>query len=130
MRPGDQLPLPFGPSQALVPASIEYPSVRPEAPPRRIPVENLRTLAPSGAPDVPAAPGEPSTASMVLSAAGAAAGAYHFTRRHRGSLVWGLAGGVLGALFPVVVPVVALAQGFARPLPARAADDDDEEETE
>lgn len=127
MRSNDQLPLPFGPAQDLVPASIEYPSAPPDPPsaPRMIPVENLRAIAPSGA---PGAPGEPSTASMVLSAAGAAVGAYHFTRRHRGSLAWGLAGGVLGALFPIAVPVITIAQGFAKPLPPRAPDDTEEDE--
>jgi hypothetical protein len=127
MAASDQLPLPFDQPQALAPATIEYPSALPrhDPAPRMIPVENLRAIAPSGA---PGAPGEPSTASMMLSAAGAAVGAYHFTRRHRGSLAWGLAGGVLGALFPIAVPVITIAQGFGKPLPARAPDDTEEGE--
>jgi hypothetical protein len=92
-------------------------------------VENLRVVAPSALAEPPREDA-PSTAAMVLSAVGAAAGAYHFARRHRGSVPWGLAGGVLGALFPIVVPAVALAQGFGKPLPARTRRNDDKEHDE
>lgn len=47
----------------------------------------------------------------VLSVAGAAAGAYHGTKRND-SVGWGLWWGLCGGAFPVVVPVIALAQGF------------------
>ena len=45
--------------------------------------------------------------SMVLSA-------YHGMRRNRGSIAWGLAWGLAGRLFPLIVPALALAQGFAK----------------
>lgn len=39
--------------------------------------------------------------------------AYHGLRRNRGSLLWGLAWGVAGRLFPLMVPALAVAQGYA-----------------
>lgn len=50
----------------------------------------------------------------ILSAVSSGASAYHGFRRNR-SVGWAVAWGVLGALFPIIVPAVALAQGFARP---------------
>ena len=45
--------------------------------------------------------------SMVLSA-------YHGMRRNRGSILWGLAWGAAGRVFPLLVPALAFAQGFAK----------------
>ncbi len=53
---------------------------------------------------------------------GAALGAWHFTKRHRGSAGWGFVGALAGAMFPVVVPVIAVAQGFGEPLPKKAGE--------
>ena len=50
----------------------------------------------------------------VLALASMAASAYHGTRRNNGSVGWGLGWGVLGMLFPVVTPAVAIAQGFGQ----------------
>jgi len=52
---------------------------------------------------------------LALVSAGACA--YHGTKRHHGSWGWGAWWGFMGAAFPVVTPVVAVAQGFAKPLP-------------
>lgn len=41
--------------------------------------------------------------------------AYHGYKRNRGSLEWGVGWGLLGGLFPVITPAIALAQGFAKP---------------
>lgn len=45
--------------------------------------------------------------SMVVSA-------YHGMRRNRGSILWGLAWGAAGRMFPLLVPALAFAQGFAK----------------
>lgn len=49
----------------------------------------------------------------VLSVASAAASGYHGYRRNQ-SIGWGLTWFTLGALFPVVTPTIALAQGFGK----------------
>ena len=46
-----------------------------------------------------------------------AASTYHGYKRHSGSLGWALGWGVLGGLFPIITPAVALAQGFGKPGP-------------
>lgn len=51
-----------------------------------------------------------STASMALSA-------YHGGKRNHGSIGWAIAWGGLGAMFPILTPVVAAVQGFAVELP-------------
>lgn len=51
----------------------------------------------------------------VLQLASVAASAYHGARRNRGSFGWALGWGVLGAIFPIVTPIVAIAQGYAKP---------------
>jgi hypothetical protein len=50
----------------------------------------------------------------VASTASAAASAYHGYRRND-SLGWGLWWFLMGALFPIVTPVIALAQGYGKP---------------
>ncbi len=67
------------------------------------PVANPSTTSLSEIFDSPIVP----KVSMVLSA-------YHGLRRNRGSLAWGLAWGVAGRLFPLLVPALAVAQGFAK----------------
>ena len=51
----------------------------------------------------------------ALSALSAGASAFHGYRRNRGSLGWAIAWGLLGGVFPVITPAVALAQGFGKP---------------
>jgi len=51
----------------------------------------------------------------VASAASMAASAYHGVKRNHGSAGWGVAWGLSGALFPVITPTIAIAQGFAKP---------------
>lgn len=50
----------------------------------------------------------------TLSLVSAAASGYHGYRRNK-SVGWGVTWFVLGALFPVVTPVIALAEGFGKP---------------
>lgn len=52
----------------------------------------------------------------VLSTASMAASVYHGYRR-RGTISNALVWGAMGALFPVITPAVALAQGFGEPAP-------------
>lgn len=40
--------------------------------------------------------------------------AYHGLRRNNGSLVWGAIWGLAGHLLPLLVPALAVAQGYAR----------------
>lgn len=42
--------------------------------------------------------------------------AYHGVKRNHGSAAWGLAWGFCGAIFPIITPVVAVAQGYAEPV--------------
>lgn len=67
-----------------------------------------------------AAPPKPSTLStMFWSALALAASgfcAYHGAKRHNGSWGWGFGWGVGGAMFPVITPVIAVAQGYAKPI--------------
>jgi len=50
----------------------------------------------------------------VLATASMAACAYHGYKRNN-SIGWALGWGFLGVLFPVITPVIAVAQGFAKP---------------
>lgn len=122
MRRPEQMTLPFNGAPAMQAPSPCVPCARGDAPaPQPVAVENLHVLAPAGAVD--GALAAPSTGAMVLSGVGAAIGAYHMARRHRGSVGWGILGGALGAMFPIIVPAIALAQGIGEPLPK---DDEDE----
>jgi hypothetical protein len=65
--------------------------------------------------------GETSTVSQLfplVSAASAFASAYHGYKRHE-SIGWAVAWGLLGGLFPVITPAVALAQGYGQPVRGR-----------
>lgn len=50
----------------------------------------------------------------VLSMASAGVSTYHGYRRH-GTVGAAIGWGILGAIFPVITPAVALAQGFGHP---------------
>jgi hypothetical protein len=52
----------------------------------------------------------------VAATASFAASFYHGLKRNN-SLAWGLGWGVLGSMFPIVTPLYALHQGFAKPHP-------------
>ena len=52
------------------------------------------------------------TAWTILSIASSAASAYHGSKRHGGSIGWGIAWGAVGAIFPVLTPAIGAAQGF------------------
>lgn len=54
-----------------------------------------------------------STLWWLLSAASSGASAYHGYKRNK-SVGWAVAWGLLGGVFPVLVPAVALAQGFGK----------------
>lgn len=75
-----------------------------------------RTIQPAGYPYT--YPAYSSTTYAVwgaLSTASMAASAYHGVKRNNGSVSSGIWWGLCGALFPVVTPVIALAQGYAEP---------------
>ena len=62
--------------------------------------------------------GQPSTSIWptvwgVAALASAGASAYHGYKRNN-SVGWGVVWGLLGSLFPVITPAVALAQGFGK----------------
>lgn len=50
----------------------------------------------------------------LLSTASMAASAYHGYKRNE-SVGWALVWGLCGALFPVITPVIAVAQGYGEP---------------
>ena len=51
----------------------------------------------------------------LLSVASAAASGYHGIRRNHGSIGWGAWWFFMGGLFPILAPVIGVAQGFAKP---------------
>lgn len=57
------------------------------------------------------------TAAMALTVSSAAVSAYHGTRRNNGSVFWGVVWFALGAVFPVITPIVGVAQGFGQRRP-------------
>jgi hypothetical protein len=50
----------------------------------------------------------------ILATASFAASVYHGYKRND-SVGWAIGWGVLGAIFPVITPTIAVAQGFAKP---------------
>lgn len=54
------------------------------------------------------------SAGIMLSMAGAAAGAYHGYKRN-GSVGWAIGWAMLGSIFPLITGGVAVAQGFGKP---------------
>jgi hypothetical protein len=50
----------------------------------------------------------------ILSVASAAASGYHGYKRNT-SIPWGIGWFLLGGIFPVITPVIAVAQGFGQP---------------
>lgn len=56
-----------------------------------------------------------STAMQLLIVASAGFSAWHGYKRNHDSVGWGFAWMGLGALFPVITPIVALAEGYAKP---------------
>ena len=51
------------------------------------------------------------TAWSIAATASMAAGAYHGYKRN-GSVGWALWWGLMGGMFPIITPVIAVAQGF------------------
>lgn len=70
--------------------------------------------APAPAPIIAPESSGLSTAYAILSTVSMAASAYHGYKRNN-SIGWALGWGLLGSMFPVITPVVALAQGYAKP---------------
>lgn len=56
----------------------------------------------------------PPKVKTVLTLSSAAVSAFHGTRRNGGSIFWGVWWFILGAVFPVVTPIVGAAQGFGQ----------------
>jgi len=50
----------------------------------------------------------------VVSTASMAASAYHGYKRNK-SVGWAIVWGAMGAIFPVITPVIAVAEGYAKP---------------
>lgn len=73
------------------------------------------TPSPISIPDVAAASSAGEAVWAALSAVSMAACAVHGLRRNNGSIAYGIWWGAMGALFPVISPAIALAQGFAQP---------------
>ena len=93
---------------ALTPTSRWRPSVARDADSRRA---TARTGAHGGTHVDDGAGSVLGTAAGVASLAGTALGAYHGYKRND-SIGWGIAWGLLGGAFPIIVIPVALAQGF------------------
>jgi len=55
----------------------------------------------------------------ILSTLSMAVSAYHGYKRNVNDspILWGIVWGGLGAIFPVITPVIAIAEGYAQPLP-------------
>jgi uncharacterized membrane protein (DUF485 family) len=51
----------------------------------------------------------------AVSVVSAFAAGYHGAKRNNGSVGYGLLWGFAGGLFPIVVPAIAIAQGYAKP---------------
>ncbi len=60
-----------------------------------------------------------STTMQLLIVMSAGFSAYHGYKRNRDNVGWGFGWGALGTLFPVIVPIVAIAQGYAKPASSR-----------
>lgn len=58
---------------------------------------------------------QPTTFTYLLSTIGMGMAAFHGYRRNN-SVGWALAWGALGAAFPVITNVIAVAEGYARPI--------------
>lgn len=63
---------------------------------------------------IPSGPSAMTIAYGVLGTASFAASVFHGYRRNR-SVGWAIWWGVMGAMFPVITPVIAVAQGFGKP---------------
>lgn len=50
----------------------------------------------------------------LLTTASVGASAYHGSKRHGGSVGWGVGWGILGFFFPVLTPAIGAAQGFGK----------------
>lgn len=69
----------------------------------------------SGALTDPLDPYYISPAAQLIILASTAVSAYHGFKRNHESVPWGFGWGILGAMFPIITPVVAFAQGYAKP---------------
>lgn len=56
-----------------------------------------------------------SVALGILATASMAASAYHGIKRNNGSIPYGIWWGLMGTMFPVITPTIAIAQGYAKP---------------
>jgi ABC-type multidrug transport system permease subunit len=69
-------------------------------------------IDPAAMPPVPMPPKIPWLA--YLATASAAVSGFHGYRRNK-SIGWGILWFILGGLFPVIVPTIALAEGYGKP---------------
>lgn len=90
------------------------PELPPDEPPTELPPGTLAPPEPNGAvPGTIVAPKKTvlSYAWTAASLASAGAGAYHGYKRNQ-SIGWAVVWALCGGLFPIIVPAIALAQGF------------------
>ena len=80
------------------------------------PAQEVQNLHP-----VPVAPAVPvlTPLGLMIASVGAIVGAYHGTRRNRGSVGWGLVWGLAGATAPLITTGIAVAQGYGSPRESR-----------
>ncbi len=45
--------------------------------------------------------------------------AYHGYKRNHDNVGWGFGWGALGAIFPIITPIVAIAEGYAKPVSSK-----------
>lgn len=50
----------------------------------------------------------------LLTTASVGASAYHGSKRHGGSVWWGVGWGLVGGFFPILTPAIGAAQGFGK----------------
>ena len=103
--------------QAPIPTvAVPQAPIQQAAQPAQVPV-----VAPSPAmPSVPADDWK-TTAFTAVALASSGAGAYHGYKRNHGSIGWALWWSLMGGMFPIFTPAIALAQGFGKPAGVPAA---------
>ena len=125
VQPGDSTYRGFTPAGAVYgPASPATPmlGIYEATPARRLLLSRADPqYLPAGYPEITVMsnPPKPVSAGSVvyglLATASSAASAYHGVKRNNGSIGWGITWGLLGGMFPVLTPAIAVAQGFAKP---------------
>ena len=105
---------PDQPGSSYLPGFGDDMSLPPADPPAEAPPVTMTPPGPAVTPELTIAPvGVIGYAWTAASIASAGTGAYHGYKRNQ-SVGWAVLWGILGGLFPVIVPAIALAQGFGK----------------